>query len=180
MSTNHTTNYNLCQWEATDQVQRTDFNQDNAKIDAALASRLGPVEIIKTVTLSTASDQDDLTMDLTDVNWDQWSLVLVELRCTFSNSIEEKFVYLSLGGASFAGHTGTSFAYRLPPGPILMALFPSRDASRLVTALSFPGGDTGLSAATYSQIQNIQVLSNQSSLHRHITGVGSLTLYGIH
>ena len=37
MSTNHTTNYNLCQWLATDQVQRTDFNADNAKIDAALA-----------------------------------------------------------------------------------------------------------------------------------------------
>ena len=38
MSTNHTTNYELCQWEATDQVQRTDFNQDNAKIDTALKS----------------------------------------------------------------------------------------------------------------------------------------------
>ena len=37
MSTNHTTNYGLCQWLATDQVQRTDFNADNAKIDAALA-----------------------------------------------------------------------------------------------------------------------------------------------
>ena len=37
MSTNHTPNYNLCQWEATDQVLRSDFNQDNAKIDAALA-----------------------------------------------------------------------------------------------------------------------------------------------
>ena len=36
MSTNHTTNYDLCQWETTDQVQRTDFNQDNAKIDTAL------------------------------------------------------------------------------------------------------------------------------------------------
>ena len=31
MSTNHTTNYDLCQWEATDQVLRTDFNQDNAR-----------------------------------------------------------------------------------------------------------------------------------------------------
>ena len=36
MSTNHTTNYGLCQWLATDQVQRTDFNQDNLKIDTAL------------------------------------------------------------------------------------------------------------------------------------------------
>ena len=31
-----TTNYQLNQWEATDQVKRTDFNADNAKIDAAI------------------------------------------------------------------------------------------------------------------------------------------------
>ena len=36
MATNHTTNYQLNQWEATDQVLRTDFNEDNVKIDAAL------------------------------------------------------------------------------------------------------------------------------------------------
>ena len=36
MSTNHTTNYNLNQWEAADKVLRTEFNADNSKIDAAL------------------------------------------------------------------------------------------------------------------------------------------------
>ena len=36
MASNQTTNYGLNQWEATDQVLRTDFNADNAKIDAAL------------------------------------------------------------------------------------------------------------------------------------------------
>ena len=36
MSTNHTTNYNLNQWEDTDKVLRAEFNEDNAKIDAAL------------------------------------------------------------------------------------------------------------------------------------------------
>ena len=36
MSTNHTTNYDLNQWEGTDKVLRTEFNADNAKIDAAL------------------------------------------------------------------------------------------------------------------------------------------------
>ena len=35
---NRTANYNLCQFEAGDQVQRTDFNEDNAKIDAAIAA----------------------------------------------------------------------------------------------------------------------------------------------
>ena len=37
MASNQTTNYQLNQWEPTDQVLRTDFNADNAKVDAALA-----------------------------------------------------------------------------------------------------------------------------------------------
>ena len=36
MASNHTTNYQLCQWQSDDQVKRTDFNEDNAKIDSAL------------------------------------------------------------------------------------------------------------------------------------------------
>ena len=35
---NRTTNYKLCQWEAEDKVRRTDFNEDNVKIDTALAA----------------------------------------------------------------------------------------------------------------------------------------------
>lgn len=35
MASNYTENYGLCQWEATDQVLRTDFNEDNQKIEAA-------------------------------------------------------------------------------------------------------------------------------------------------
>lgn len=31
-----TTNYQLCQWEGSDRILMTDFNGDNAKIDAAL------------------------------------------------------------------------------------------------------------------------------------------------
>ena len=36
MASNYTSNYGLCQWEATDQVLRTEFNEDNAKVDAVL------------------------------------------------------------------------------------------------------------------------------------------------
>ena len=43
MASNHTNNYNLCQWEATDAVLRTDFNEDNTKIDAALKSQAGSI-----------------------------------------------------------------------------------------------------------------------------------------
>ena len=36
MASNYTEHYDLCQWEPTDAVQRVEFNQDNAKLDAAL------------------------------------------------------------------------------------------------------------------------------------------------
>lgn len=38
MASNYTENYGLCQWEATDKVVHTEFNDDNAKVEAALAS----------------------------------------------------------------------------------------------------------------------------------------------
>ena len=38
MASNYTNNYQLCQWKETDKVLRTEFNADNAKIDAALGS----------------------------------------------------------------------------------------------------------------------------------------------
>lgn len=37
MASNHTEKYQLNQWDADDKVIRTDFNEDNAKIEAALA-----------------------------------------------------------------------------------------------------------------------------------------------
>lgn len=36
MASNFTANYGLSQWEAEDAVRRVDFNEDNAKIDAAI------------------------------------------------------------------------------------------------------------------------------------------------
>ena len=38
MASGQTSNYKLNQWAAEDPVLRTDFNQDNAKLDAALNS----------------------------------------------------------------------------------------------------------------------------------------------
>ena len=36
MASNYTENYGLCQWEAGDSFVRTEFNQDNARLDEAL------------------------------------------------------------------------------------------------------------------------------------------------
>ena len=48
MASNYTTNYQLNQWEAGDQVLRTEFNQDNQKIDTALAGLAGQNSILET------------------------------------------------------------------------------------------------------------------------------------
>ena len=36
MASGYTENYGLCQWQGEDKFLREEFNQDNAKIDAAL------------------------------------------------------------------------------------------------------------------------------------------------
>lgn len=43
MASNCTENYGLCQWEATDAVLRTDFNEDNQKIDTELKTQAGNI-----------------------------------------------------------------------------------------------------------------------------------------
>ena len=40
---NKTSNYQLCQWDREDRILRTDFNEDNAKIDAALKQQANSI-----------------------------------------------------------------------------------------------------------------------------------------
>ena len=64
MSTNHTTNYDLNQWEGTDKVLRTEFNADNAKIDAALktnADAIAAETAARTAALGQKADQSALS-----------------------------------------------------------------------------------------------------------------------
>ena len=62
MSTNQTTNYELNQWLSIDQVVRTDFNADNAKIDAALAALAEQVGLrtLLDETMTTPTESVDL------------------------------------------------------------------------------------------------------------------------
>ena len=69
MATNQTTNYQLNQWEPADAVQRVEFNQDNAKVDAALKALSDQVvqkanqSALNTVisAVNQKADQTDLT-----------------------------------------------------------------------------------------------------------------------
>ena len=67
MATNHTSNYNLNQWAATDAVLRTDFNEDNVKVDAALKGLSTSVQQASTQ-LSQISQQLNLRGNCQAVN----------------------------------------------------------------------------------------------------------------
>ena len=75
MSTNHTANYDLCQWEATDQVLRTDFNQDNAKIDAALKAVETKCGLQTIWSHTSASDEEALQLPCNGIDWTNWKCV---------------------------------------------------------------------------------------------------------
>ena len=62
----------LAQWEEGDRNQREDFNRDNARMEAALADMLHRCEAIKSVSLGSTQSA---SLDLSDSDWGQWSLV---------------------------------------------------------------------------------------------------------
>jgi len=79
MPSNFTPNYNLNQWEPDDRVLRTDFNADNAKIDAALANMIGRPEFI-----AKWSAGKDTSMSVgwmkNDFDWNLWDYIAITLQ----------------------------------------------------------------------------------------------------
>ena len=62
MATNQTANYDLNQWLSTDQVLRTDFNADNAKLDAALAGK-AEAETVSALQTAVAAKAEQTALD---------------------------------------------------------------------------------------------------------------------
>ena len=78
MSTNKTQQYQLNQWEAEDKVLRTEFNEDNQKIDQALQKK---------------ADQEALTALQSLVSQKADSTDLEEMR---SNLVPVSYTHLAL------------------------------------------------------------------------------------
>ena len=91
---NQTTNYQLSQWEPTDRILMSDFNADNAKIDAALKTqadsiaglngRLG-LQLLKTFTSST--DSDFVEVSLSGIVWSSWKAVHLVICSKMSGTL---------------------------------------------------------------------------------------------
>ena len=118
MSTNHTPNFNLCQWEATDKVLRTDFNEDNQKIDAALAG-MGNCQIVSGHYIGTGSFGQNSPCSLTFdgvpavllMGGDNWTFFAVHGAGQTSAHYGENqgaWVYLTWNGNQVSWYNGDS------------------------------------------------------------------------
>ncbi len=80
---NYTENYQLNQWEPADRVLRTDFNEDNRKIEEALnvvqdqlngLQTRHTLQLIKTFTANTPQ-YGRITFPMDDITWSDWNLI---------------------------------------------------------------------------------------------------------
>ena len=172
MASNQTQNYGLNQWEATDQVLRTEFNADNQKIDAALFSRLGPIELIQNITMELTNTRK-IGFDLTDFDWSKWSIVAFDCHLEFQNLDNSCSTTLDLDGITKTGSAG----YMSPPTDTQIVFFPGRDADRPVYGLGFPGGTFVRSQDPYRNITRFGFGVNMPTTFQ---AGSTITLYGIH
>ena len=134
MSTNHTPNFNLSQWEETDKVLRTDFNADNAKIDAALFCHPS-AELIAKVTVE--EEMDILDIDISKLGWSRYMALAL-----MTDSTESTGYRISIGG----GSERTVYMYRNSSGPyalIELCHFPKASHMAMLLPVFYDGSHAG-------------------------------------
>lgn len=154
MASNYTENYGLCQWEATDQVLRTEFNEDNVKLEEALSDLEARVALLDRAVPNLAYNIYDLAMkDYTNTGYHgRRTALLMDTFLSQANIasmtgglvVQNKALVLT-----GAGKTGTMTTHRLSVG--------TSDWSRVVAWLKYSLG--GL----YTMSVNGVALENQNA-----------------
>ena len=94
MATNHTANYELSQWLSADQVLRTDFNADNAKLDVALAGKAEQTDLSEVQASIPRVAAGTCTGSLQE---DGFQVTYSDERHVLSNQEGSVYHYLALG-----------------------------------------------------------------------------------
>lgn len=170
-----TQNYQLNQWEMTDRIQMEDFNRDNQKIETALEGKLGRAKMLRTV--SASNNTSILTMDLSDIHWDEWECLLFTINCTMTSPGSSRALACDLGDVSLLGSEKRPYFCHQSEiaGPCAAMLLPFHNGSHLVQLLSYPGGFF-IGTQPFNDLQVFQLHSSGAT---SITAGASMTLWGI-
>lgn len=172
LASKHTEHYGLNQWEASDQVLHSDFNEDNAKLEAALAGKLGHIQIIRSTTLK--SDGYRIVLDLTGINWENWALAGFSFARNFLTSHEPRTLCCEFGTAS-KQHT----VFQMDAAPFTALFLPRHDKNCMVEGfyLSKISSAPVFLNCTFSEVETLTVRYS-TSMHHLNAGV-DITLWGI-
>ena len=159
MASNQTSYYGLNQWEATDQVLRTEFNADNQKIDAALHNKLGHSEFIKEISIPTGSRS--IMIDLSEIDWNDWETVTITFPCMDLDSLEDPngvFQFSLVSMSSFSTNSEYFFLKTDNITPFQLTLLPYHNASRKVLGVAIGAGNSlGVGKDSFEKLTQIQV-----------------------
>ena len=163
MASGQTANYQLNQWEAEDKVLRTEFNADNAKLDAALkvnadaisgeaAARAAGDLYVKLMEVTTSSASTQINLNMGSIDLTQYDSLDIRMDPVLGNGYTSEF-YLLVNGLTSGYLYGQSEAGRLAS----IAL--SSDPAELVEACFHvhlgPGGLCGSADFTYIRHQGL-------------------------
>ena len=151
MAGNYTEHYQLSQWQPQDQVLRTEFNQDNARLDGALDQLAGglaqamaacPLRQLAVVTAQAGAGQMELSLEAGTAQgyhalWlfvelgegstgERLQLRVNNLTSYYNGSIENEYIALANLSDDPPAGTGCRFELILGPGQIAGACFYER------------------------------------------------------
>ena len=157
-----TEHYNLPQWEGSDRVLRTDFNEAMADIDAALQANADSVTALAGRSRFTKLKEMNITnyvtsaeLNLSDVDWRQWDKVHVDILAPQAQQGN-----IDLNGNSENSYIGKFGGEYSEPGIYhpRLTFYPHFQTSRFVT-LTYVG-TTKLWLIPYSSVNKLLFTSN--------------------
>lgn len=145
-----TEQYKLNQWDPEDRILREDFNADNLKIDAALAGKLGRLQVhYQRVSIGGGASAGMSSFSVKD--WNELEYFIHFSR--ISKSQEETYgpCVLRLMGDDQPIAT-------VPPSSYAVVLFPLHDAARTVSGLVLSKELTFFSSSlTYQELRGLDL-----------------------
>ena len=176
---NHTTNYNLNQWEDADRVARADFNADNTKIDSAIKAAasaaaaaqaaiagMAPPALVKVWEhTTTAAETTQIDVDVSAIALGDYALLLLLVEGRMDSNGGKGISLLVNGGTDGYASNATRLAYGGESA--LALLYPrQRDATLHCTLFYVPDftrSNYGVYTRSYEGISTINVAISSGS-----------------
>ena len=186
---NQTANYQLNQWDPGDRILREEFNEDNARIDAAIArlEAACPYRVMKQII--TSAEARVIDIDMTDIAWQEYLQVWLFIRSTGScsyllqtNGLSTGYMQHTIGSnsssssqvsmvsAACLGRGFTVFHTPCPQGKVGCLVF-SYNGSDHNTAVE------GVSNVTWEEFETLNLIGSSGS--NQVPAGTTLTFCGV-